>query len=225
MTHVYTKISRPDRSLVEAFKEQDAATVYEAAGRVGSVGYQIKPISRGMKIVGTAITVQCRPKDNLMLHKALQIAEPGDVIIVNTDDYYEAGYFGGLMAGSALARGVAGLAIDACIRDSEEISKMGFPVFSRGTCMRGTVKNGLGTVNHPIIFGGIAVSPGDLVLGDGDGIVIIPQADMETVLEASRRRVENEVGKAATLATGISSVEFNKLDKVFESLGLVEEQL
>ena len=223
MTHVYTNISRPDKSLVDAFRELAAATVYEAAGRTGSVNPQIKPISKGMKIVGTAITVQCRPKDNLMLHKALQIAKPGDIIVASTDGYYEAGYWGDLMAGSAVARKLGGLAIEGCIRDSDEIIKMGFPVFSRGTCMRGTIKSALGTVNHPIIFGDVNVHPGDLVLGDDDGIVIIPQADMEAVLEASRKRVENEVKKAATLATGISSVEFNKLDKVFEALGLIEE--
>ncbi|MBL7047849.1 MAG: 4-carboxy-4-hydroxy-2-oxoadipate aldolase/oxaloacetate decarboxylase [Candidatus Marinimicrobia bacterium] len=223
MIHVYTQITRPDTSLVEAFRNLAAATVYEAAGRIGSVSPRIKPIAEGMKIVGTAITVQCKPKDNLMLHKALQIAQPGDIIVADTDGYYDAGYWGDLMACSAVARKLGGLAIDGCIRDSEEIIKMGFPVFSRGTCMRGTIKSALGTVNHPIIFGEVVVHPGDLILGDDDGIVVIPRQDMERVLQATIQRVKNEVEKANTLATGISSVEFNKLDKVFELLGLVEE--
>jgi 4-hydroxy-4-methyl-2-oxoglutarate aldolase len=223
MIHVYTEITRPDKSLIEGFTDLAAATVYEAAGRIGSVNPQIKPIAKGMKLVGTAVTVQCRPKDNLMLHKALQIAKPGDIIVASTDGYYDAGYWGDLMAGSAVARKIGGLAIEGCIRDSEEIIEMGFPVFSRGTCIRGTIKSALGTVNHPIIFGDVVVHPGDLILGDDDGIVIIPRLDMERVLQASRQRVEKEVEKAKTLAAGISSVEFNKLDKVFELLGLVEE--
>ena len=113
--------------------------------------------------------------------------------------------------------------IDGCVRDSTEILEMGFPVFCRGTCMRGTVKGTLGRVNHPLLFGQVVVDPGDLVLGDDDGLVIVPRGEMETVLKAARERTANEVNKAAELARGVSSVELNKLVKVFESLGLIEE--
>ena len=224
MTNVYTRISRPDRKLIEEFRRIGVATVYEAAGRVGSIDPGIRPLVRGLRIIGPAVTVHCHPKDNLMLHKALQIAQEGDVIVATTDGYFNAGYWGGLMTTSALARKVAGLAIDACVRDSAEIIEMGFPVFCRGTCIRGTAKDILGTVNHPILFGDIIVNPGDLILGDDDGMVVVPQADIERVLEASRKRIEKEKGKAAALASGTSSVELNKLDKVFELLGLVEER-
>lgn len=223
MIHVYSEIRRPKKELVESYKNQTAATVYEASGRRGSVDPVIKPISRGMKLLGPAVTVSCRPNDNLMLHKALQIAKPGDVLVATTEGYYEAGYWGDLMAGSALARGVAGLAIDGCIRDSEEIAKMGFPIFSRGLCIRGTTKTVLGKVNHPIVFGGVIVNPGDLVLGDDDGIVIVPASEIETVLEASGKRVEKEIEKAARLGEGVPGVILNKLDIVFEKLGLVEK--
>lgn len=223
MVHVYTNIEKPDKNLVESYRLQDAATVYEASGRKGYVDHSIKPIAKGMKLLGTALTVHCTPNDNLMLHKAIQIAEPGDVIIATTDGYPDAGYFGGLMAGSAKARGIAGLAIDGGVRDSREIIEMDFPIFSKTICMRGTTKSVLGNVNHPIIFGGTLVNPGDLVLGDDDGIVIVARNDMEKVLEASKQRVSKEIVKAEQLNSGIPGVLINKLDVVFERLGLVEE--
>ena len=223
MVHVYTQVPRPDRKLVEAFKDLGAATVYEASGRKGSVDPRIKPLARGIRLLGPAFTVECHPRDNLMLHKALQIARRGDVLVASTQGYPDAGYWGGLMSGSAVARQLGGLAIDGCVRDSAELLEMGFPVFCRGTCMRGTVKGTLGRINHPIVFGEVVVKPGDLVLGDDDGLVIVDRGEIEAVLEAARQRVAKEVKKAAELAGGVSSVELNKLDKVFESLNLVEE--
>jgi 4-hydroxy-4-methyl-2-oxoglutarate aldolase len=223
MAHVITQIQRPPEELVAPFKDFGAATVYEAAGRIGSVDPSIKPLSMNMRLLGAALTVRCHPKDNLMLHKALQIAQPGDIIVAATDGYPNAGYFGDLMTTSAMARQVGGLAIDGCVRDSTEIIEMGFPIFCRGTCMRGTVKKTLGSVNHPVLFGDVVVNPGDLVLGDNDGMVIIPQSNLEEVLEATRLRVEKEKEKAAALKQGISGVELNKLDQVFQILGLVED--
>jgi 4-hydroxy-4-methyl-2-oxoglutarate aldolase len=224
MAHVITGISRPDRKVIEAYRGLGAATVYEAAGRVGSVHPAIKPLAKGVRILGPAVTVRCHPRDNLMLHKALQIAQEGDILVAATDGYPDAGYWGGLMATSAVARKLGGLAIDGCVRDSEEIVQMGFPVFCRGTCIRGTTKGILGVVNLPILFGDVVVNPGDLVLGDDDGLVIVAQADIEKVLAASRKRVENEKEKTAALAAGTSSVELNKLEPVFRTLGMVEKQ-
>jgi len=223
MAHIITQFQRPPAQLVESFADFGAATVYEAAGRIGSVDPAIKPLGPGVRILGPALTVQCFPRDNLMLHKALQVAQPGDVIVATTDGYPNAGYFGDLMATSAMALKVGGLAIDGCARDSAEILEMGFPIFSRGTCIRGTVKRNPGTINHPIVFGEVIVNPGDLVLGDGDGMVIIPQARIEEVLAASRKRVAKEVDKAAALRTGKTSMELNNLHVIIESLGLVEE--
>ena len=224
MAHVITGISRPDRKLIEAYRGLGAATVYEAAGRVGSVHPAIKPLARGVRLLGPAVTVRCHPRDNLMLHKALQIAQEGDILVATTEGYPDAGYWGGLMATSAVARKLGGLAIDGCVRDSEEIVGMGFPVFCRGTCMRGTTKGILGSVNLPIMFAEVVVSPGDLVLGDDDGLVIVARADIEKVLAASRKRVENEKQKSTALTAGTSSVELNKLEPVFRSLGMMEEK-
>mgnify|MGYP000365603595 CR=1 FL=1 len=223
IVHVRSRIERPDKGLIEAFRPLDVATVYEASGRKGYIEASIKPIARGVRICGPAFTVQCAPGDNLMLHKALQIAQPGDVLVATVGEDPEYGYWGGMMAVSALARKLGGLAIDGCIRDSAEIVRLGFPVFCRGFSIRGTTKNVLGLINYPIIFGKITIFPGDLILGDDDGMVVVRRAECGEVLEKSRKRVEAEKEKSELLRTGMSSVELNKLQPVFESLGMVEE--
>jgi 4-hydroxy-4-methyl-2-oxoglutarate aldolase len=223
MIHIRTKFERPSKELMERFSKLGSATVHEASGRKGAVDPAIKPIRRGLRVCGPAFTVQCAPGDNLMLHKALEKAQPGDVLVGAVSGYPEGGYFGGLMAVSAVARRLGGLAIDGCIRDSEEIIAMGFPIFARGFCIRGTSKSVAGLINHPTVFSGIVVQPGDLILGDDDGLVTIARAEVESVLEKALQRVEAEVKKSDQLRSGISSVELNKLGKVFEALGLVEE--
>ena len=222
LIHVINKIERPSEEIINPFREIGSATVHEASGQKGAVDSTIKPIARGIRICGPAFTVQCHPRDNLMLHKAIQRAQPGDVLVASVGGYYEAGYWGGLMATSAMARKLGGLAIDGCIRDSQEIVEMEFPIFCRGFSIRGTTKAVLGLINHPIIFGGVLVHPGDLILGDDDGIVMVDRRECETVLENSIKRVKAEEKKAEQLKAGVSSVELNKLVKVFESLGLVE---
>jgi len=223
MTHVLKAATRVPPSVVEAFRPLDVATVYEASGRKGFIDNAIRPAARGDRICGPAYTVQCAPGDNLMLHKALQRAPAGSVIVASVGGLYHFGYWGGLMATAAKARGLAGLAIDGCIRDSAEIARMGFPVFCRGFCIRGTVKVTLGLINYPIHFGQETIFPGDLILGDEDGMVVVRSADCEDVLAKSLKRVEFEEGKAGQLNGGVSSVELNKLDPVFQALGLVEE--
>lgn len=223
MIHVISDIERPRKKLIEQFRAMSAATVHEASGRKGAVDCGIKPIARGVRICGPAFTVQCHPRDNLMLHKALEKAQPGDVIVASVGGYYEAGYWGALMAISGMTKKLEGLAIDGCIRDSEEIIGMGFPVFCRGFCIRGTTKTGLDLINHPNLFGGIMVNPGDLILGDDDGIVVVDRRSCEVVLEKSIQRVEAEKTKSAQLKAGTTSVELNKLESVFEWLGLTED--
>ncbi|MHB1391512.1 MAG: 4-carboxy-4-hydroxy-2-oxoadipate aldolase/oxaloacetate decarboxylase [Clostridia bacterium] len=223
MIHVRKNIDRPSLEIVSALAMQASATVHEASGRKGYVANAIKPIAKGVKICGPAITVQCAPGDNLMLHKALEISKPGDVIVATTAGYYDYGYWGGLMAVSGMARKLGGLAIDGCVRDSSEVIEMGFPIFCRGFAIRGTVKNTLGLINYPVVFGGMTVDPGDIILGDDDGMVVIKKSECEEVLEKVIKRVKAEEEKAKVLQTGISSVEYNKLAEVFERLGLVEE--
>jgi 4-hydroxy-4-methyl-2-oxoglutarate aldolase len=223
MIPIKTKIERPSTEIVDRFSKLGSATVHEASGRKGAVDPAIKPIRKGLRLCGPAFTVQCAPGDNLMLHKALEKAQPGDVLVTSVSGYPEGGYFGGLMAVSAVARRLGGLAIDGCIRDSEEIIAMGFPIFARGFCIRGTNKSVGGLINHPTVFGGIVVQPGDVILGDDDGMVVVARDDAASVLEKALQRVEAEAKKSAQLRSGISSVELNKLGRVFEALGLVEE--
>ena len=223
MTHAWKEIRGPDRSIVQAFRALAVATVYEASGRKGYIDNAIRPIGKGFRVCGPAYTVQCAPGDNLMLHKALQRAPEGAVIVAGVGGAYDYGYWGGLMATAGLARGIGGLAIDGCIRDSDEIAKMGLPVFCRGFCIRGTTKGTLGLINYPLNFGGATVFPGDLVLGDDDGMVVVRFEECAEVLDKSRKRVEFEEKKAGQLKGGLSSVELNGLDKVFESLRFVEE--
>lgn len=223
MIHVITKIDRPKRDVIEQFRTVGAATLHEASGRRGAVDPAVKPIAKGVRLCGPAFTVQCHPLDNLMLHKALERAQPGDVLVATVGGCYEGGYWGGLMGTSGQARRLGGLAIDGCVRDSAELVQMGFPIFCRGFSIQGTAKSVLGLINHPTVFGGVLVHPGDLVLGDDDGIVVVERAEAEAVLEKSRKRAEAEAKKTEQLRAGISSVELNKLGKVFEALGLVEE--
>ncbi len=192
MAHVVTRIGRPDPALVQGFAGIGSATIHEAAGRIGSVDPAIRSLAKGVRLLGPAFTVSCQPCDNLMLHKALQIAAPGDILVVSTQGCPNAGYWGGLMTTAAMARGLGGLAIDGGVRDSEELIESGFPIFSRGICIRGTSKDTLGSINHPIVFGEVCVNPGDLIAGDDDGLVVIPRKDVDAVLAASRRRAENE---------------------------------
>lgn len=223
MIHVITKIQRPSPDLIKSFSELASATIHEASGRKGYVDCAIKPINRGIRVCGPAFTVQCAAGDNIMLHKALERAQPGDVIVANVGGAYDYGYFGNLMATSAIAKRLGGLCIDGCVRDGAEMIASGFPVFARGLCIRGTGKGTLGLVNYPTVFGGQTVFPGDLIIGDDDGLVVVRLEDCQAVLEKSRARVENETAKEATLKTGVSSVTFNKFEPLFEAAGLVEE--
>ena len=223
MIHVITHIERTPKELIDQFRGIGTATVHEASGRKGAVDCAIKPISRGVRLCGPAFTVQCHPEDNLMLHKAVERARPGDILVASVQGYYEAGYWGGLMATSAVARKIGGLAIDGSIRDSAEIIQMGFPIFCRGFCIHGTTKTVLGLINHPILFGGVLVHPGDLILGDDDGMVVVERMECEEVLKASIKRIDSEKTKAEKLRAGISGVELNQLEKVFKFLGMVED--
>ncbi|MFA6008268.1 MAG: 4-carboxy-4-hydroxy-2-oxoadipate aldolase/oxaloacetate decarboxylase [Candidatus Shapirobacteria bacterium] len=223
MTHVLKAAQPISPDIIEAFRSLDVATVYEASGRKGYIDSAIKPAAPGNRICGPAYTVQCAPGDNLMLHKALQRAPAGSIIVASVGTAYNFGYWGGLMATAAVARGLGGLAIDGTIRDSVEIAKMGFSVFCRGFAIRGTTKATLGIINYPLNFGDATIFPGDLILGDEDGMVVVAAKDCADVLAKSLKRVEFEDGKAAQLRAGVSSVELNKLDAVFQTLGLVEE--
>jgi 4-hydroxy-4-methyl-2-oxoglutarate aldolase len=200
-------MTKPDKSFITALARQSTATVHEALGKKGALPSAIKPVARGMRLCGPAFTVDSPPANNLLIHEAIYQAQPGDVLVVRVGDHYEAGYWGEIMAVAAVARGLAGLVIDGCVRDSVEMTRMSFAAFSRGLCIRGTGKDRGGQLNKPLTIGDITVHPGDMVLGDDDGVVVVPQADFATIVEKSEKRVAVEDKIMARLKGGESTLD------------------
>ncbi len=223
--HGLQNIPRVSPELVEAFRELAAATVHEAQGKSGYISCRIHALSREMRLCGPAFTVDCPPGDNGTIHKALELARPGDILMVTTQGAEEYGYWGDMMTVSALSKGLGGLCLEGCVRDSTEIIASGFPVFATGCCIRGTLRGKAGLINYPLFFGGAQIHPGDLILGDADGLVVVPRENCPEVLEKARARVEAEKAKSAVLAAGTSSFAYNKLESLFAALGFRTEPL
>lgn len=224
MTHIIKRIPRPAPELVEGFRAHGSATVHEAMGRFGAMTRDIKPLARGMKVCGPAFTVQATPGDNVMVLKAIKEAKPGDVIVVDFSRCPESGPFGELTATECLTKGLGGLVTTGSVRDSAEIVAMGFPVFSSGVSIVGTVKESLGLINHPISAGDVIVEPGDLILGDDDGVVVVPLARAAEVLAKSDARVAKEAHTLELIRAGGSIFDIYGYDAVLRRQGCVEEE-
>jgi len=220
--HMIKNISRPSRNLMKELSIFETATVHEASGGKGALSSNIKPIDPLSRLCGSAITVTCRPGDNLIIHKAIYVAEPGDVLVITVGGYIEAGPWGEIMTVAAQARGIAGLIIDGSVRDSRSIIDSKFPVFSRGCSIKGTTKDSLGFINHPICIGDATVHPGDVVLGDGDGVVIVAHHELAEVLEKCKRRREKEEEIKEELKRGKSTLELYGFDQILQTKGLKE---
>lgn len=177
------------------------------APRQGVMDTGIKPLDRKMKMIGRAFTARCAPGDNLGLHQALNAAQPGDVLIIDVHGYSQAGHFGDMMATACKLRGLAGVVIDGSCRDASDICALGFPVFSRGVNPSGTTKATDAVFNVPVSCGGINVNPGDLVFGDGDGVIVIPREDEDNVLRAAEAKYEHEKEIIEELKAGKSTLD------------------
>jgi 4-hydroxy-4-methyl-2-oxoglutarate aldolase len=199
--------ARPTAAELEALAAFAPATLHEAMGQKGAMPGWMKPLYPGMRVCGAALTVDCPPGDNLSIHAAVERAEPGDVLVVDYKGFLESGPFGDILATACLARGVRGMVIDGCVRDGATIRELGFPIFARGLNMKGTVKMRLGAVGVPITCAGVAVAPGDAVVGDDDGVVVVPRALIATVAQAGREREDKEAAMRAKLEAGATTVE------------------
>ncbi|OHV79529.1 4-carboxy-4-hydroxy-2-oxoadipate aldolase/oxaloacetate decarboxylase [Ensifer sp. LCM 4579] len=224
MVHVKTKIERANPADVEALSKFSVATIHEAQGRLGAVSPKIQPIDRNMSFCGSAFTVRCAPRDNIMLQVAISYAKAGDVIVVSAGEYEDAGSFGDVLANACKAKGITALVTDTGVRDTKEIIELGFPVFSRSVCVIGTVKETLGQINDPIVFGGQVVRPGDIVRGDADGVVIIRREDAANVARLAKAREEAEAGYIAAYKAGKSVIEVSNLAGVLAAKGLTTDE-
>lgn len=198
-----------------------SATVYEAQGAKGALDSGIKPIDPSSRLAGPALTVDTRPADNLMLHYALSKARPGDVLVVDAKGFLEAGPWGDVLTAAALKAGIAGLVIHGAVRDAGAIVEMGFPVFCRGLSIKGTGKVHAGKVNVPVCIGDVVIRPGDIVVGDRDGLVIVSPEEAQSVLESARAREAKEEEFRMAIEKGVSTAELLGLLPTLKGLGLV----
>lgn len=211
---------RAEPHTIAALAEAGVATAHEAAGRVGLLGPAIQPRQAGVAIGGSAITVSCHPGDNLMVHAAVEVCRPGDVLVVTTTSPSTDGMFGELLATSLMARGVIGLVIDAGVRDVASLRDMGFPVWSRAVHAQGTVKASPGSVNVPVVADGQIVRPGDIIVADDDGVLALPATTGRQVVDAAAQRMANESAKREQLAAGVLGVDLYNLRPLLAQLGV-----
>ena len=219
-TIIVRKIDRVDTATIAELSKYGVATIHEALGRTGLMRHYIRPLSPDTKLAGTAVTVLCHAGDNLMIHAAMDVCRPGDVLVVGVKSESTDGMFGELLAVSCMARGVVGLVIDAGVRDSDTIAAMRFPVWSKAISAQGTVKATPGSVNVPIVCADITVEPGDAVVADRDGVVIVPRRMAAEVARLSAAREAREEVTRARLRAGELGLDFYGLRAKLKELGV-----
>ena len=217
---VVRNILRPDPAVVHTLGELGVATVHEAQGRTGLMKPYLRPIYPSARAVGTAVTVSSQAGDNLMIHAAMEVCRRGDILVVTTTSESTDGMFGELLGVSCEAHGVVGLIIDAGVRDTAELTSMDFPVWAKAISAQGTVKSTAGSVNVPVVCAGMAVNPGDVVVADADGVVVVPREHAAAVAQAGRERIAKEEKTRERLRNGELGLDFYGLREKLKQLGV-----
>ena len=222
MFDVITRFDRPADDVVAGLGKFQSATLHESMGKRGALPSFIKPIWPESVVVGVALTVLARPGDNLMLHKAVSLARPGDVLVVENGGFTEAGLWGEIITVAAMQRGIVGIVTNGAVRDTVPIGRLGFPVFSAGVSIKGTTKAVPGKINVAVSFGGVVVSPGDVIVGDNDGVVVVPRDEAPQVLQAAAAKERAEAEIIRRIRAGESTMDLLNLKQPYAALNLKE---